>query len=373
MTPKERFINTLTFRPVDRMFNMEIGLWPQTVERWLREGAPADLDTVLIHGDTHFGLDSLGGYTSGFSVPINTCGPLPPFEYRVLEENEEHIVFLDSLGRTRKGLKVNGKYTSVCMDHYIDFAVKDRKGFLAMRTRYEGDPAERYPKNWDIFVARVARTDDPVIGPCNMFGFYSMLRNWMGTENLSYLFYDNPALIHECLEFLTDHIIKVLARAAGHVAYDFSIIHEDLAGKGGPLIGANLFREFLLPHYKRYVEFLKSKAGLKLVMVDTDGDFEILIPLFLEAGIDGFNPMEVAAGMDPVVLRKKYGKSFCMFGGVDKREIAKGRHAIDAHLARLAPVVREGGLIPCIDHTVPPDVSFADFQYYMERKRVILG
>ena len=63
--------------------------------------------------------------------------------------------------------------------------------------------------------------------------------------------------------------------------------------------------------------------------MDTDGDFESLIPLFLEAGIDGFAPMEVAAGMDPVAMREKYGKSFCMFGGVDKREIAKGRRAID--------------------------------------------
>jgi len=40
VTPRERFVNTLLFRPVDRIPNMEIGLWPQTRERWLHEGMP---------------------------------------------------------------------------------------------------------------------------------------------------------------------------------------------------------------------------------------------------------------------------------------------------------------------------------------------
>jgi hypothetical protein len=39
------------------------------------------------------------------------------------------------------------------------------------------------------------------------FGFYSMLRTWIGTEPLSCMFYDEPALIHECLEFLEDHTV----------------------------------------------------------------------------------------------------------------------------------------------------------------------
>ena len=38
-----------------------------------------------------------------------------------------------------------------------------------------------------------------------------------------------------------------------------------------------------------------------------------------------------------------------MMGGVDKREIAKGRAAIDAELARLAPVIASGGVRTGLD------------------------
>jgi hypothetical protein len=369
MTTKERFVNTLQFKAVDRIPNLEIGVWGQTRDRWLGEGASADwFRTVFLAGNEHFGLDGCEG------TRLNATGPLPPFEDRVLEDTREYLVFTDSYGRTRKGLKVNGEYTSICMDQYVDFAVKDRRSFLDMRRRYEGHPDERYPQDWAAFVETARRSEKP-IGLNNIygdFGFYSMLRNWMGTEPLSYLFYDDPTLVRDCLEFLGDYIRKLYARAVRDFGFDYIIIHEDLAGKGGPLLGPNLFGEFILPHYKRYIEFLKS-SGIKVVLVDTDGDFEALIPMFLEAGVDGFNPMEVAAGMDPVAMRRKYGKSFCMVGGVDKREIAKGRRAIDAEIARLAPVIREGGYIPWIDHTVPPDTALADFQYYLEQKRKVLA
>ena len=43
------------------------------------------------------------------------------------------------------------------------------------------------------------------------FGFYSMLRNWMGTEGLSYMFFDDHALVLECLGFLTGWITGWLA------------------------------------------------------------------------------------------------------------------------------------------------------------------
>jgi uroporphyrinogen decarboxylase len=77
--------------------------------------------------------------------------------------------------------------------------------------------------------------------------------------------------------------------------------------------------------------------------------------------------------MDPVRLRRKFGRDMRLWGGVDKRELAKGPAAIDAHLKELAPLVEEGGFIPTVDHTVPPDVSLDNFRYYMDRKRELLA
>jgi uroporphyrinogen decarboxylase len=142
--------------------------------------------------------------------------------------------------------------------------------------------------------------------------------------------------------------------------------------KNGPLVSPEMFRRFFLPHYKRFVAFLRGH-GLRIVMVDTDGDAEALLPLFIEADVDGFGPAERAAGMDPLAVRRKYGRDVVMVGGVDKRALACGRRAIDAEVSRLAPLIAEGGFIPTIDHAVPPDVPLDDFRYYLDVKRRLIG
>jgi uroporphyrinogen decarboxylase len=107
-------------------------------------------------------------------------------------------------------------------------------------------------------------------------------------------------------------------------------------------------------------------------MVDSDGRVEELMPIFLEAGIDGVHPCEVAAGSDPVALRRKF-PGCRLIGGLDKRVIATGRDGVDAELNRVAPLLKEGGYIPLLDHYVPPDVSFSTYQYYVDRRRELFA
>jgi len=80
----------------------------------------------------------------------------------------------------------------------------------------------------------------------------------------------------------------------------------------------------------------------------------------------------VQAGMEVLEVRQQFGRDLLMWGGLDKRALAKGPGAIDAELARLAPLVRQGGFIPHTDHSLPPDISFANFLYFMEKLPAIL-
>ena len=61
-----------------------------------------------------------------------------------------------------------------------------------------------------------------------------------------------------------------------------------------------------------------------------------------------------------------------MIGGIDKRELAKGKREIEREVGRIAPLVEEGGYIPTVDHTVPPDVTLENFKYYLECKRKVI-
>ncbi len=128
----------------------------------------------------------------------------------------------------------------------------------------------------------------------------------------------------------------------------------------------------MLPPYQRVTSFLKE-MGVKVILVDTDGNIEKLIPLFSESGITAIFPFEVQAGNDIVSLRKKY-PHLQILGGIDKIKVAQGRKAIDEELNSRVPfMLQSGGYVPHIDHHVHPDVSWEDFKYYRSRlKEMIL-
>ena len=194
----------------------------------------------------------------------------------------------------------------------------------------------------------------------------------MGTENLSYAWYDYPALMHEMMEFFADFIIETSRPVLEKIQVDYFVLNEDMSMKGGPLLGPETFRTFIFPHLKRLVEFFRS-YGTKYVAVDSDGDPTLLIPLLLDAGVDTIWPIERASNVSPQLWRDKFGNALRLWGGIDKRVLSQGKSAIQAHLLEFAPLIEEGGFIPTVDHLVPPEVSWDNFQYYMDAKMAVLS
>ena len=129
-------------------------------------------------------------------------------------------------------------------------------------------------------------------------------------------------------------------------------------------------KEFVLPYYKKISDFLKSKK-IGTFLVDTDGDCNELVPMFIEAGVTGMYPMEVSAGMDVVSLRKKY-PDFLLMGGIPKFDICYGPKKIDEILEPVKWLLQQGGFIPFGDHLIPPEVGWKEFRYYREKLNNII-
>ena len=54
--------------------------------------------------------------------------------------------------------------------------------------------------------------------------------------------------------------------------------------------------------------------------------------------------------------------------------IAKGKQAIEKELyAKIPPLLEQGGYIPFLDHSIPPDISYRNFTDYMELKLKLMG
>ena len=129
----------------------------------------------------------------------------------------------------------------------------------------------------------------------------------------------------------------------------------------------------MVPRYKKITELLRSK-GIDVIYVDSDGNVEQIIPLWLESGINHVWPLEVAAGNDAVALRKKYGKNLILSGNIDKRALIKGKEAIREEVISKVPfLLEQGGYIPSVDHLVPPDVTFGNYCYYINLIREVAG
>ncbi len=369
MTSRERFLRTLEFKPVDHAFNYELPLWGQTLDRWNAEGMPQDVHIGdLMTGNEFFGFERVG------YIPLQCVEPLPPFQEETIEEDERYLVMRFADGHVSRALKEGTAHgTRLSMDQYLSWAVVGREDYLALEQRYNPCSPARYPQWWRDYVRCLQGRDYPLALTRNgTFGFFSFLRRWMGTERACTVFYDDPAWAEEMLDFLTEYLITLTRRALEDVQVDYFNYFEDFAFKTAPLIGPNIFRKFLLPRYRRINDFLRGH-GVQHIWLDSDGNTEVLIPLFIEAGITTHWPLERAAEMDPLKIRKTYGHDLALAGGIDKRALARDRKAIKEELYRiLPPLLEDGGYIPTLDHAVPPDVPYDNFMIYVELKRKLL-
>jgi len=130
-----------------------------------------------------------------------------------------------------------------------------------------------------------------------------------------------------------------------------------------------MVRDFMLPNYRHIAQFCKDN-DIPVLSVDTDGNVDELVPLFMSAGVNFIFPFEVAAGSDVLEFRKKYPE-LAILGGIDKRELAKGRKEIDKQIEMVEEMLSYGRYIPTVDHHVHPEVSWDNFCYYNKRLKEV--
>ncbi|NLG27897.1 MAG: hypothetical protein GX557_08290 [Chloroflexi bacterium] len=352
MNDRERFLATMNYQPRDRCPWWEMWYWSETLERWHDEGLPQD-----VHLERFLGVDHRE------SAQVNV-GLVPDFDRETLEETEEYEIFRRTDGVIAKQFKGDLKGR---MPQWLRFPMESRDDWdKVIKPRLNPDSPTRYPLRWSDLKRMWAGRDYPLsISGGSVFGW---IRNWMGLEGVSQALYDEPAWIHEMMNYLAEFIVAVVHRALHEVRIDYVTMWEDMAYKAGPLISPRMFRDFMLEPYKKITSAF-HEHDVHLIFVDSDGDSGPLMPLWLEGGVTGYYPIERAAGMDAAQLRAQHGRQLRLIGGIDKRAMAAGPRAIEAELAAVADLVADGGYIPWCDHLVPPDVSFENYMYYVQRMK----
>jgi uroporphyrinogen decarboxylase len=187
------------------------------------------------------------------------------------------------------------------------------------------------------------------------------------------MFYDDPGLVEDMMDTILDLEIEIIKRTLKDIHVEQASFWEDMAYRSGPLISPDMVRRFMVPRYKKITDLLHS-FGVDVIFVDSDGNVEQLIPIWLECGINYVWPFEVAAGNDAITMRKKYGKDLIIGGAIDKRALTKGKEAIRAEIMSKVPFLLEkGGYFPSVDHLVPPDVTFDNYCEFINTIREVAG
>jgi len=353
----------MAFKKTDRLCHNEQGFWKETYKIWKNQGLPDYVEypapEYLTAGtDIHKYFNVLRyGHVLKFEQFF-----YPGFEREILEETDGYII-----EKTDRGVVQKVNKTGESMPQFLDYPVKCRNDYMNLRERLISSVKERYPENWDEIVVNMSTQDDSLVS-LYVCGFFAFPREVMGLENFLMTLSDNPDFIKEMINDRVEFYFKLLEKAIRDISPDMVFLWEDMSYRNGPLLSPQMFREFMMPAYKRITAFLKD-IGIRNIIVDSDGDVLKLIPLMLEGGVTGILPFEVTAGMDVVQIAKDF-PSLQILGGFDKNILAQGGRAIDAELDRIVPfMLKRGGYCIATDHYVHPDVSLENYRYFVERVR----
>ncbi len=360
MTHQERFHAIMNYQPVDRMPVYYFGTWRETKERWRNEGL-LDVAAAARSGgpqlpemdpDWEDGMWDLYGLVN--PNPISTAPAA------ILDETDTHRVIRTPLGAVHRESKSGSSIPA----HLEEALAPTRESWERFCRFLDVDAPGRVGEEWDATIERLNESDRVI--PFLAGSLFGWPREWLGIEAWSYLAFDDPVLFEDIIATLTEHYITLYRPVLEAVRFDFAYFFEDCCSSTGPLLSPPIYTKYYDKYYRRLIDFY-HEMGVPLVLLDSDGKTDALIPLWMDSGVDILFPIEVGTWQtDPVVLRSRFGQDLRMMGGIDKHVIPRGESAIREHLEHRLALVEEGGYIPIPDHRIPPDCSLDDFRKYLD-------
>jgi len=344
MTPRERVLCALQHKKPD-LVPIQDSPWETTVARWHREGLPAD------KSPTDYFAYAFRAYDFDISFQLPEV---------VVEETDDYVVVRNSSGAVVKNWK-----HATSTPGYLDFAVKDRATWEQYKPLLSWNERRL---DWDKALHRF-KADKEAGWFCHFAGAmgYDRSQGIVGSERLLMAMLDDPHWVRDIfatgVQLLIDGAEEMMGRGFD---FDGAFLYDDMGYRNGPLFSPRLYRELLFPYHKRIVDFFHGK-GLKVIL-HSCGCVKPLIPDLIRAGFDCLQPLEVKAGMDLMQLKKLYGERLAFMGGIDVRLMAmENLRPLEEEIAsKFAVAMADGAYIYHSDHSVPDNVSFANYCRVME-------
>jgi len=331
--------------------------WGDTLEKWVGQGMPRQENGKAADVIEHFGFDiaGCGGWFRWHARP--ECET-------VLEETDAWKIVRNGNGAVLKWWK-NRSGTP----EHIDFHMTTRAVWEAEYRPHLLD--NHRARMGDLASARQALATRRAQGRWTHFGhlfIWEMLRASLGDVNMLMALLEDPDWIRDFNRVYTDlykACYTILFEEVGRP--DGIWIYEDLGYRDRLFCSPGLLRDLVFPYYAEVVDFFH---GYDLpVVLHSCGYQEPMIPLAVEAGFDGLNPMEVKAGNDLFRYAERFGDRLCFVGGLDARVLERGdRGEIRTAVQTLVRGMRDRGarFVYGSDHSLSTNIDYQDFLHSLE-------
>ena len=187
-----------------------------------------------------------------------------------------------------------------------------------------------------------------------------------GFEDWMITFASEDDYVTDLFGILTDVWLEslVLFRQAVGDAVQIIQICDDFGTQSSPFLSTPMFREKLLPAYKRGLDWIHAHTPWK-VMLHSDGAIAPLLDSIIEMGVDIINPVQTsAAGMDPEALKREFGGRIIFWGGTcdGQSTLTDGTPGEVAEETRRNTGIlgRNGGLVAAPIHNIQANVPPAN-------------
>ncbi|MFZ1770942.1 MAG: hypothetical protein WAU00_17175, partial [Caldilinea sp.] len=287
LTGRKRVNLALNHQEADRIPRAE-SFWPETIPIWHQQGLGPNEDVADL-----FGYDILGaGWISHEARP----GFL-----QTIEETADWWSRLDGNGAILR----YWKHKSGTPEH-VDFTVRTRDQWEDHKAQMLAQPPG---SRVDVLSALRRMYEAQAKGRWFCWTgveAYETAKDVFGHLGLSYIMADDVAWAKDIFDTEAELACAVLDHLEqSGVRFDGAWIYGDIAFNHAPFFSPKMYRALIKPAHIRQIAWFKAR-GLP-VIYHTDGDFRLILPDLLEAGVDCFQPLEAKAHMDLRELTPQYG------------------------------------------------------------------
>jgi uroporphyrinogen decarboxylase len=171
----------------------------------------------------------------------------------------------------------------------------------------------------------------------------------------------DPDFVKKATEVYVNRSLAYI-QAMMEAGVDAIMTVDDYSDNRGPIMGLDLFRKFVLPAIRRQCELTHQLGGF--FIKHTDGNLWSILDDLVEIGIDGWHGIQRSIGMDLALLKKRYGKNLCFFGGVNTETLITGRpEDVRAEVrSAIEQAAAGGGLVLTCSNVVPVGATLENYQ-----------